>query len=134
MTIKDVCKQFDITADTLRYYERVGAIPKVGRTVGGIRNYTEEDLKWIQNTLCLRQAGVPVELIIEYVNLFQQGDDTFVERCNLLKEARAEVLEARERYDKALQKLNYKIAKYEEAVKTGILDWDIEQKDCKGEE
>jgi DNA-binding transcriptional MerR regulator len=127
MTIKEVCTQFEITADTLRYYERVGAIPEVGRTAGGIRNYTEEDLKWIQNAICLRGAGVPVEMIIEYVKLFQQGDETFEARCNLLKEAREEVLAAREKYDKALDKLNYKIDKYEEAVKTGVLIWDHEQ-------
>jgi DNA-binding transcriptional MerR regulator len=127
MTIKEVCTQFEITADTLRYYERVGVIPEVGRTAGGIRNYTDEDLGWIQNAICLRGAGVPVEMIIEYVKLFQQGDETFEARCNLLKEAREEVLAAREKYDKALDKLNYKIDKYEEAVKTGVLIWDHEQ-------
>jgi DNA-binding transcriptional MerR regulator len=127
MTIKEVCKQFGISADTLRYYERVGAIPEVKRTSGGIRNYTQEDLDWIQNTLCLRGAGVPVEMVIEYVKLFQQGDETFEARCNLLKEARQEVLESRQKYDKALEKLNYKIAKYEEAVKTGVLEWDLQQ-------
>jgi DNA-binding transcriptional MerR regulator len=127
MTIKEVCEQFNISADTLRYYERVGAIPQVKRTSGGIRNYTQEDLEWIQNTLCLRGAGVPVEMVIEYVKLFQQGDETFEARCNLLKEAREEVVEARRKYDKALEKLNYKIAKYEEAVKTGVLVWDLEQ-------
>jgi DNA-binding transcriptional MerR regulator len=125
MTIKEVCKQFGISADTLRYYERVGA--EVKRTSGGIRNYTQEDLDWIQNTLCLRGAGVPVEMVIEYVKLFQQGDETFEARCNLLKEARQEVLESRQKYDKALEKLNYKIAKYEEAVKTGVLEWDLQQ-------
>jgi DNA-binding transcriptional MerR regulator len=57
MTIKEVCTQFEITADTLRYYERVGAIPEVGRTAGGIRNYTEEDLK----LLCIRRKA-PVEV------------------------------------------------------------------------
>jgi DNA-binding transcriptional MerR regulator len=127
MTIKEVCKQFNISADTLRYYERVGAIPEVKRTSGGIRNYTQEDLEWIKNTLCLRGAGVPVEMVIEYVKLFRQGDETFEARCNLLKEARQEVLDARQKYDKALEKLNYKIAKYEEAVKTGVLVWDNEQ-------
>jgi DNA-binding transcriptional MerR regulator len=127
MTIKEVCKQFGISADTLRYYERVGAIPEVKRTSGGIRNYTQEDLDWIQNTLCLRGAGVPVEMVIEYVKLFQQGDETYEARCNLLKEARLEVLESRQKYDKALEKLNYKIAKYEEAVKTGVLEWDLQQ-------
>jgi len=82
VTIKEVCAQFAISADTLRYYERVGAIPEVGRTAGGIRNYTEADLGWIQNVICLRGAGVPVEMIIEYVKLFQQGDETFEARCN----------------------------------------------------
>lgn len=127
MTIKEVCSQFDISADTLRYYERIGAIPKIGRTSGGIRNYTEEDLKWVQNAICLRGAGVPVEMIIEYVKLFQQGNATYEARCHLLKEAREKVLSAREKYDRALDKLNYKIGKYEEAVKTGVLIWDHEQ-------
>jgi DNA-binding transcriptional MerR regulator len=113
MTIKEVCEQFAITADTLRYYERVGAIPKVGRTSGGIRNYTEEDLKWIQDAICLRGAGVPVEMLIEYVKLFQEGNDTIEARCNLLKEAKEEVVAAKAKYDEALEKLNYKISKNE---------------------
>jgi DNA-binding transcriptional MerR regulator len=83
--------------------------------------------QWIQNAICLRGAGVPVEMIIEYVKLFQQGDETFEARCNLLKEAREKVLAVREKYDRALGKLNYKIDKYEEAVKTGVLIWDHEQ-------
>jgi hypothetical protein len=66
-------------------------------------------------------------MVIEYVKLFQQGDETYEARCNLLKEARLEVLESRQKYDKALEKLNYKIAKYEEAVKTGVLEWDLQQ-------
>lgn len=128
MTIKEVCKQFTISADTLRYYERVGVIPKVGRSAGGIRNYTEEDLKWVQNAICLRGAGVPVEMIIEYVKLFQEGNATIEARCSLLKEAKEEVVAAKAKYDEALEKLNYKISKYEEAMKTGVLIWDDEQK------
>ena len=61
MTIKEVCEKYDITADSLRYYERVGVIPKVTRTSGGIRNYSEEDIKWVENAICMRSAGVPVE-------------------------------------------------------------------------
>jgi DNA-binding transcriptional MerR regulator len=118
----------DIGAAEYLEYNRSVDIALEGRTAGGIRNYTEEDLKWIQNAICLRGAAVPVEMIIEYVRLFQQGDETFEARCNLLKEAREEVLAAREKYDKALDKLNYKIDKYEEAVKTGVLIWDQEQK------
>ena len=56
MTIKDVCEKFGITADTLRYYEKVGAIPKVGRSQGGIREYDDEALSWVNNAVCLRMS------------------------------------------------------------------------------
>ena len=123
MTIKDVCEQYQITPDTLRYYERVGAIPEVNRTPGGTRNYTEEDLKWVRNAICLRDAGVSVEAIAEYVKLFRQGNQTIGARLSLLQETREQVLEARKKYDQALERLNFKIERYEQAVKTGVLDW-----------
>lgn len=136
MTIKEVCEKYEITADTLRYYERVGVIPKVTRTPGGIRNFAEEDCKWVENAICMRSAGVPVEMIIEYVRLFQIGDETFEARCNLLKEARAEVEAVKKKYDDVLKRLNYKIAKYEEAMVTGELIWDDEKmkEECLGNE
>jgi DNA-binding transcriptional MerR regulator len=126
MTIKDVCKKYDITPDTLRYYERVGVIPEVNRTAGGIRDYTDDDLKWVQNAICLRDAGVPIEMLIEYVRLFQSGDETLEARCNLLKEAREEILAARAKYDEALNKLDYKISMYEKAIVKGELIWEEE--------
>ena len=124
MTISEVSNTFHISPDTLRYYERIGVIPEVHRTSSGIRDYNENDISWVKNAICLREAGVPLEMIIEYVRLFQMGDDTFTARRDLLKEAREEILEARKKYDMALERLEYKIGKYEEAVKTGKLVWD----------
>ena len=69
MTIKEVSEKYDIPADTLRYYERIGAIPPVTRTSGGIRNYTEQDIAWVQLAKCMRSAGLPVEVLIEYLQL-----------------------------------------------------------------
>lgn len=123
MTIKEVCQKFEITPDTLRYYERVGVIPEVHRTSGGNRDYTEEDLKWVKNAICLREAGVSVESIAEYVKLFQQGDVTIAARLSLLAETREQVLAARKKYDDALERLDYKISRYEDAMKTGVLTW-----------
>ena len=123
MTIKEVCKQFDISADTLRYYERVGVIPKVKRTKGGIRDYSEEDISWVENAICMRSAGVPVEMLIEYVKLYQEGDNTLEARRDLLIEARVEVQNKIDQYVETLNKLNFKISRYEEAVKTGVLSW-----------
>jgi hypothetical protein len=127
MTIKDVCKKYDITPDTLRYYERVGVIPEVARTAGGIRDYSEEDLNWVENAICMRSAGVSVEMIVEYVRLYRMGDDTIEARCNLLKKAKAEVEAVKKKYDDELKRLSYKIAKYEEAMQTGVLNWDDEE-------
>ena len=126
MTIKEVCEKFDLTPDTLRYYERVGVIPEVGRTKGGIRDYSEQDIKWVENAVCMRSAGVPVEMLIEYVKLFQEGDSTITARRDLLMEARDEVQKNLDKYPATMDKLNYKISRYEEAVKTGVLSWDAE--------
>lgn len=126
MTIKEVCEKYDITPHTLRYYERVGVIPEVNRTKSGIRDFTEEDIKWVENAICMRSAGVPVEMLIEYVKLFQEGDSTITARRNLLIEARAKVQKNLDKYQATIDRLNYKISRYEEAVKTGILSWDAE--------
>ena len=124
MTIREVCEKYNLKPDTLRYYERVGVIPEVTRTAGGIRDYQEEDIGWVEKAVCMRNAGVPIEMLTEYMRLYQQGDETFEARANLLKEARAQILEARQKYDTALERLDYKISRYELAMKTGVLTWE----------
>ena len=126
MLYEVITKKYDITQDTLRYYERVGVIPEVSRTKGGIRDYTEQDIKWVENAVCMRSAGVPVEMLIEYVKLFQEGDSTITARRDLLMDARAEVQKNLDKYQATMDRLNYKISRYEEAVKTGVLTWDAE--------
>ena len=123
MTIKEVSEKYEISQDTLRYYERVGMIPPVTRTAGGIRSYSEEDLRWVELAKCMRSAGLPVEAMIEYVRLFQQGDATISARLQLLTDQREVLLEQRRQIDETLNRLNYKISRYEEAVQTGVLRW-----------
>ena len=124
MTIKEVGEKYGISQDTLRYYERVGMIPAVTRTPGGIRDYQESDLKWVELAGCMRSAGLPVEAIIEYVKLYQEGDSTIPARLQLLVEQRENLLEQRRRIDATLDRLNYKIARYEIAAETCRLTWD----------
>ena len=124
MTIKEVSEKYEISQDTLRYYERVGMIPTVTRTAGGIRNYSEEDLRWVSLAKCMRSAGLPVEAMIEYVRLFQEGDSTIPARLQLLVDQRSVLLEQRRQIDATLDRLNYKISRYEEAVQTGVLRWE----------
>ena len=56
MTITEVSKLYDITPDTLRYYERIGLIPKIHRNKNGIRDYTQEDCNWVEFIKCMRNA------------------------------------------------------------------------------
>lgn len=124
MTIKEVCSIYHIAPDTLRYYERVGAIPTVSRTGKGIRDYTEQDIGWVENAICMRSAGVPVEMVAQYVALCRQGDGTFSARRDLLKEVREGLLAQIEKCRRELERLEYKIGRYEAAVETGELVWD----------
>ena len=118
MTIAEVSKKYDISADTLRYYERVGMIPPVTRTASGIRDYQDSDLGWVGLAKCMRSAGLPVEAMIEYVRLYQEGDSTIPARLQLLLEQRQSLLEQKKKIDETLDRLNYKISIYEDAVKT----------------
>ena len=124
MTIKEVSQKYNISSDTLRYYERVGMIPPVTRTAGGIRDYGEADLGWVELALCMRGAGLPVEAMIEYVRLCQQGDSTIEARMLLLKEQMETLLEQKAQIESTIKRLDFKISRYEEAVKTGKLSWD----------
>lgn len=124
MTIKEVSEKFGISQDTLRYYERVGMIPHVTRTAGGIRNYQESDIGWVEMALCMRSAGLPIEAMIEYVRLFQEGDETIPARLQLLLDQREALIEQQAQIDSTLKRLNYKISRYERAVETGELTWE----------
>ncbi len=123
MTIKEVCEKYDLTPDTLRYYERVGMIPPVTRTAGGIRDYQEEDIKWVELAKCMRSAGLPVEAMIEYLKLYQQGDGTIPARLTLLKGQMEILKEQHMQIKNTMERLQYKIDRYEEAVKNGKLEW-----------
>jgi len=124
MTITEVSGRFDLSQDTLRYYERIGLIPQVNRTKSGIRNYTEESCSWIELAKCMRLAGVPIETLIEYCALTQQGDSTITSRKELLVEVRKKLVKKREDMLKTLDRLDYKIDRYEKAEVTGVLSWD----------
>ena len=118
MTIAEVSRKYEISADTLRYYERIGLIPPVPRTKSGLRDYDEESCGWGELMKCMRAAGVQIEALIEYVALFQQGDDTIDTRKALLIEQREQLLGRMEDMQKSLDRLNMKIERYEQGLMT----------------
>jgi MerR family transcriptional regulator, aldehyde-responsive regulator len=116
MTISEVSRAYNLSQDTLRYYERIGLIPTVNRRKSGIRDYSEEDCRWIEFAKCMRDAGLPIEVLIEYLALFQQGDATIEARKALLTEQRDQLIARIEEMQNTLERLNYKIDSYEQAV------------------
>lgn len=116
MTIAEVSKKYDLTPDTLRYYERIGLLPEIARTSGGIRDYTESDCNWVEFIKCMRSAGVSIETLIEYVGLFSGGKETIPARKKLLLEQREKLVSKIDEMDKALQRLDGKLDGYEERM------------------
>ena len=116
MMIAEVSKRFGLSADTLRYYERIGLIPPVPRNSSGIRDYDEVSCGWIELMKCMRAAGVQIEALIDYVSLFQQGDETLDARKALLMEQREQLAARIEQMQQSLARLDDKIARYEQGL------------------
>ena len=114
MTIKEVSEKYDISEDTLRYYERIGLLPKVPRKKSGIRDFDDNSCKWIEFIKCMRSAGMRIEALIEYMNLFQEGKKTVTARKNLLLEQIKILEEKRKDITKTIERLDYKISLYNE--------------------
>ncbi|MBP2630248.1 MAG: putative transcriptional regulator [Firmicutes bacterium] len=116
MLIAEVSAKYDLSADTLRYYERIGLIPVVHRNKSGIRDYTEDDCRWVEFIKCMRAAGLPIEVLIDYVAMFQQGDSTIAARKTLLIEQRKKLVDKLEAMQETINHLDYKIKRYDNIV------------------
>lgn len=116
MTIGEVSKKFEISTDTLRYYERIGLIPPVPRNKSGLRDYNEDSCNWINFIKCMRSAGMPIEALIEYVQLFQMGDSTIEARKSLLVEQLKNLEVKRDNIQHTIDKLNIKIQHYDDII------------------
>ena len=118
LTITEVSKRYELTADTIRYYERIGLIPRVNRNKSGIRDFTEDDCRWVEFIKCMRGAGLSIEILTEYVNLFQEGSSTIKARKELLIEQRNQLADRIREMQETLDRLDKKIDGYEEIFLT----------------
>jgi DNA-binding transcriptional MerR regulator len=116
MKIAEVSERCGISADTLRYYERIGLIPPVNRNKSGIRDYGEIDVRRVEFVKCMRRAGLSIDALIEYYGLVQQGDQTIEARKEILKEHREQLVAKMEEIQKTLDLVDYKLEVYENAL------------------
>lgn len=117
LSIQDAAAETGISAHTLRYYERIGLLPPIGRDTGGHRRYSEADVGSIRFLTMLRATGMPIREMIEFVELTKAGDDTIPWRIEVLNKHR-DALRSRMANDAAhLAALDRKISIYERLLK-----------------
>lgn len=117
MNITQVAKLFDLSAATLRYYESIGLFPPVNRKESGVRDYNEEDIKWIDFIKCMRDAGLSIEALIEYTSLFGSGDHSLEARKQILVDEMEKLIQKREGIDESISRLALKIKDYDGKLK-----------------
>jgi len=114
--IAEVSKMFELTSDTLRYYEKEGLIGPVKRTKSGVREYSEEDLQRIHFVKCMRHAGLSIESIHTYIELNNQGDATLINRREILLSEKEKIEATIRSLQDTLDYLNGKIERYNKHI------------------
>lgn len=116
MKIAEVSKRYGISADTLRYYERIGILQGIPRNASGIRDYNETNCKTVEFVKCMRDAGMSIEALTEYMDLFYRGDETMERRKAILQSQREDIRRRIVELEDALGRLDYKIDHYEDIM------------------
>ncbi|MEU1607087.1 MerR family transcriptional regulator [Micromonospora matsumotoense] len=89
----EAARRSGFSLDTLRYYEKIGLLSDIGRTSGGRRVFTDEDLSWLLVFRCLRDTGMPIAEMCRYAALAREGEHTVGARQELLERHAARVEE-----------------------------------------
>ncbi|MGL4696398.1 MerR family transcriptional regulator [Enterococcus larvae] len=116
MNIKQVAEMFDLTVDTIRYYERVGVIPPIERDKNGYRVFKKRDLNWVFLAKSLRNAGLSIESLIEFAALSQLEDDKRLAQKDILKDQLKELNEKITEMVQVRDLLEYKIETYDDHI------------------
>ena len=114
----EVTARTGFSIDTLRYYERIGLLHEVGRTAGGRRRFTDQDLAFLSLLRCLRDTEMPIAEMLRFVGLLREGDDTRAERLAVLREHEERVEDQIGRLRGHQEHIRMKIAHYRKAVES----------------
>ena len=121
MTIGEVAKELGVTAHTLRFYDKSGLLPFVDKSASGVRIFKESDFEWLAVIECLKQTGMQLKDIKQYIDWCMEGDATLQQRCDMFTECKAEAERQITALQKALEKINYKCWYYETALAAGTI-------------
>lgn len=119
-TIGEMAKILGVPASTLRYYDKEGLLPFVERSSGGIRMFTDKDHEWLKVIECLKQSGLSIKEIRDFIGMAIQGDESsLVKRLALFQARRDAVKKQIEEIQETLAILEFKCWYYEQAIQDG---------------
>lgn len=116
MNISEVAERFHMTPATIRYYEKQGLIPPITRNGSGVRDFQDEDVKWVEFIKCMRDSGLSIDSLARYSELYQIGDDTLVERKKILIEEYQKLLEKQRLINGTVVRLEKKLDNYDQMI------------------
>ena len=111
-TIKEVAKKYNLSAHTLRYYEKEGLLPFVERNEQGNRIFKDKDFEWLDIICCLRNTNMPISKIKEYVDLCLEGPETICKREDMLLKHKKYIENEIETFNSYLRIVDNKINYY----------------------
>lgn len=121
-TISEVAERMNLTAYTLRYYDKEGLFPLMERSSGGSRIFRDEDFEWLGLIQCLKASGMPIKDIKTFIDWNMEGDGTIAQRCEMFRERREAVQSQIKELQKMLETIEYKCWYYETALEAGTVD------------
>ncbi|EOH94231.1 hypothetical protein I588_00097 [Enterococcus pallens ATCC BAA-351] len=122
MNISEVAAKYDMTAATIRYYEKQGLMPPVTRNAAGVRDFQEEDLNWVEFIKCMKDFGLSIDSLSRYSELYQIGDSTLIERKEILTKEYQKLLKKQEQINRTVAKLEWKLDFYDEKIASTTIE------------
>lgn len=115
-TMMQVCKETEMTYQTLKYYCNEGLIPNVKRDKNNRRIFDDRDLKWIKDLVCLKKCGMSILEMKEYLNLCLEGPSTIQERKDMLAKKREALLSSIEELKGCVDYIDWKQNFYDDVL------------------
>lgn len=118
-SISEVAKKLNLTAYTLRYYDKEGLMPFVKRTPSGTRQFKDSDVEALKIIECLKSTSMPIKEIKHFIDWCSMGDSTLQERYDMFLERKAIVAAQIKDLEQAMELLEHKCYYYKTALDAG---------------
>lgn len=115
-TMMQVCRELDMTYQTLKYYCNEGLVPNVKRDGNNRRIFDEKDMKWIKDLTCLKKCGMSILEMKEYLELCLQGESTIMQRKEMLAKKREALLGSIKELESSVDYIDWKQNFYDEVL------------------